>query len=55
MTFAFGIDGLDADYGRLLAYYESWSPENGDTNYTEIHTRVFTDADFGFGGLKSDK
>lgn len=53
MTFAFGIDDLDADYGRMRAFYESWTAEEEDITYTEIQTRNCTDADFGFGGQKS--
>ena len=30
MTFAFGIESLNEDYGKMRAYYQDWSTEIND-------------------------
>ena len=55
MTFAFGIESLNEDYGKMRAYYQDWSTEINDNQFTEIRTRNCSNDDFGFTLNKTDK
>ena len=54
MAFAFGVHSrLNDDYGKMKAYYQKWSADEGIT-YKEIPTRNCTSGDFGLETNRTD-